>query len=279
VVVVGPRYLEALGTHTLRGREFTASDTTRVAVVNQRLAGIMASDGDAIGRQIKLDASGPAPATDWLTVVGVAPNIRQGSSGDVDAIDPVIYLPVPAAPIPALSIITRTSLPSGTVAATLRDRMRTLDQELPIYPTEPLEAVLETNRGEVRMLSDLMGGFAAIAFILAAVGLYAMTAFSVVQRTREIGVRMAVGAQTRDIVRLILRRASGQLLLGLVLGGAGAVAVARALAHAALRYVHAFDPATLVAVVAALVVIAALGCLIPARRGARLDPIAALRAE
>jgi putative ABC transport system permease protein len=155
-----------------------------------------------------------------------------------------------------------------------------IDPDRQIYPTTPLDTLLEANRGPRRILSGLLGAFAVIAFVLAAVGLYAMTAFSVIQRTREIGVRVAVGAQCGDIVRLILRRASLQLLLGLGLGSVGAAAVARRLERAAaLAHVHAFDPATVSAVVAALLVIAALGWLVPARRGALLDRVVTLRAE
>jgi len=247
-------------------------------MVNQRLAALIAPNRDVVGRQVRLDASAPAPATDWLTIVGVIPDIRQGSTGD-DGIDPAIYLPVAAAPIPALSIIMRTPRPPGIVAALVRERMRAIDPDVPIYPTTSLETLLEANRGEGRMLSDLLGSFAAIAFILSAVGLYAMTAFGVVQRTREIGVRIAIGARTGDIVRLILRRVSVQLALGLVVGGGAAAVVARVLARAALRHVQPFDPATLGTVVLGLLAIAALGCLIPARRGALLDPVVALRAE
>jgi len=277
-VIVGPRYLQAFATHPVSGREFTASDSARVAMVNQRLAALIAPNRDVVGRQVRLDASAPAPATDWLTIVGVIPDIRQGSTGD-DGIDPAIYLPVAAAPIPALSIIMRTPRPPGIVAALVRERMRAIDPDVPIYPTTSLETLLEANRGEGRMLSDLLGSFAAIAFILSAVGLYAMTAFGVVQRTREIGVRIAIGARTGDIVRLILRRVSVQLALGLVVGGGAAAVVARVLARAALRHVQPFDPATLGTVVLGLLAIAALGCLIPARRGALLDPVVALRAE
>jgi ABC-type antimicrobial peptide transport system permease subunit len=160
----------------------------------------------------------------------------------------------------------------------LREQVRAIDADVPVFDIRTVDEHLAMARWGQRVFGSMLAIFAGVAFVLAVVGLYAVTAYGVSQRTQEIGLRIALGAQAKQILWLVTRRASAQLAVGLLIGGAGAMAVSRVL-PAMLAGTRGSDPVTL-AVVAALLVAAALcACLIPARRAARLDPITALRAE
>jgi len=277
IVAIGARYFATLDARPLRGREFTWSDGARAAIVNERLAAMMFHDVDALGQRIRLDEAGPSPQTEWLTIVGVVPNIRQnGQKGGV--FDPIVYVPYAAAPIPTAVVMLRSDATPGAIAGLLRPRIQSIDRDLPLSPVEPLEVALDRRRLEGRLLGGMLGTFATIAVVLAGIGLYAVTAFAVAQRTREIGVRMALGARTPQILVLVMRRASLQIALGVALGAAGATAVATML-EGVLIHVRAGDPGAIAGVLMFLVLITALGCAVPARRAARLDPVAALRSE
>ena len=276
-IAIGPRYFVTLDTRPLRGREFTWSDGDRAAMVNERLAGMMFHGVDPIGQRILLEGSGGPPHTEWLTIVGVVPNIRQNRQED-GSFDPIVYVPYAAAPIPTAVVMLHSGSSAAAVSALLRAQIQSIDRDLPLSPVEPLEVSLDRRRLEARLLGGMLGTFATIAFVLAAIGLYAVTAFAVAQRTREIGVRMALGARTRQILVLVMRRSSLQIALGVALGAAGAAAVAKLL-EGVLIHVRAADPGAIAGVLLFLVLITALGCLVPARRAARLDPVATLRSE
>jgi putative ABC transport system permease protein len=230
-----------------------------------------------VGQRLRLEAVGQVPATEWLTIVGVVGNIRQNNQ-EGGEFDPIVYLPFAAAPIQSATIVTRSTASTGTVGALVRQRVDELDRDLPVQTTVALDTLIDRGLSEGRLLGGLLGVFAAIAVILAAVGLYGVTAMMVTQRTREIGVRMAIGAQSWQILMLVTRQVSRQLLFGLVAGTLGAAVVARVLERA-LAQVRSTDVPTMGAVVTFLVLIAVAGCAIPARRAARLDPVVALRAE
>jgi predicted permease len=277
IVAIGPRYFATLDTRPLRGREFTWSDGARAAIVNERLAAMMFHDVDALGQRIRLEETGPAPQTEWLTIVGIVPNIRQNRH-EAGAFDPIVYVPYAAAPIPTAVVMLNSGASASATSALLRAGIQSIDRDLPLSPVEPLEVALDRRRLEGRLLGGMLGTFATIAVVLAAIGLYAVTAFAVAQRTREIGVRMALGARTQQILMLVMRRASLQIALGVTLGAAGAAAVATIL-ESVLIHVRAGDPGAIAGVLMFLVVITTLGCLVPARRAARLNPVAALRGE
>jgi predicted permease len=282
LISAGPHYFDTLGVHLIRGRALTEADgvSQQSVIVNRRLADMYFPGENPVGRRIKLTEEFPTgPQTDWLTVVAVAPNIRQG---DVTKVDPEPIAYVPHAESPGMGrgaiLLVRTRSDAAKATAALREEVRALDADMPLFNIRTLDAFLAQVRWPYRVFGAMFTVFALIALVLSAVGLYAVTAYSVTQRTQEIGVRMALGAEPRSIQWLILRRALTQLAIGLTLGVAGAFGVGRLL-RSMLVQIPTADPPTLTAIVAVLLVVAIAACLWPSRRATRLDPVTALRYE
>jgi predicted permease len=282
---VGKGYFDTLGIRLIRGRAFEEIDGTRgheSAIVNQRFVAMYFPREDPIGRRIRLTAQ-PAtgPQIEWVTIVGIAPTLRQRNFQEPNP-DPVVYVPhqTNTSIGPITSIIVRGRGEPAALAPFLRREMAALDADLPLANIRTMDNFLAVMRWPSRVFGIMFAIFAAIALVLAAVGLYAVTAYSVTQRTQEIGIRMALGAQPGQIRWVILRRGIAQIALGLTLGLAGALAVGRLLQASTLLFeTGAADPVTLVFIVAVLVTVAVAACLWPVRRAARLDPIAALRVD
>jgi len=279
-VVVGPRYFDALGLTLPRGRAFADVDGTEgrdVAIVNQRFASMYFPNDDPIGRRIKIAPDtivGPEPV--WRTIVGVSPTVRQRAAQEPNP-DAVVYVPYRALPQPFMMMILRTQGEPSALAAAMREEVRALDADLPLFGIRTVDESLAQQRWPFRIFGTMFAMFATIALVLSAVGLYAITAYSVAQRTQEIGVRMALGAQATQVWWLVIRRSLVQLAVGLVLGIAGAFGVG-----ALLRSIvqgSANDPLTLVAIAVLLVGVSLAACFWPARRATRLDPVSALRYE
>ena len=282
LISAGPRYFDTLGVHLIRGRTLAEADgvSQQSVVVNRRLGDMYFPGENPIGRRIKLTEEFPTgPQTDWFTVVGVAPNIRQGDVTKADP-EPIAYVPhneSPAMGRGAMLLVRTRSDPAKATAA-LREEMRAIDADMPLFNIRTLDEFLAQVRWIYRVFGSMFTAFALIALVLSAVGLYAVTAYSVTQRTQEIGVRMALGAEPRSIRWLILRRALLQVGIGLTLGVAGAFAVGRLL-RTMLVQIATADPATLTSIVAVLLAVAIAACLWPSRRATRLDPVTALRYE
>jgi len=279
-MIVGSRYFDTIGAGLIRGRGFEPGERERVAIVNERVAARHFPGQDPLGRRLRLLSSrGPqtGPDTEWLTIVGVAPDLRQNSI-EGGTFEPIVYTPYGVYPVDGAFVLVRSALDAGTVAALLKDRIGTIDPDLPLYNIRTVEEQLASERWGQRFASSMFTAFAGIALILATVGLYAITAYAAAQRTREIGVRVALGAEASHVWWLVTRRAAQQLGLGLLIGGSGGLAVARAL-PSELAGVNGGDPATLAAVAALLVAVGLAAAFVPARRAMRLDPVAALRAE
>ena len=282
---VGPKYFDALGVRLVRGRTFEDSEGTpghEVAVVNQRFASTHFANQDPIGQRIRLNDDTPnAPTYNWATIVGVAPNVRQrsGGQGDPDP-EPVVYMPHRQNPgnVGLGSILVRARANPSALVPIIRKEIVTLDSDLSLANVRTLDESFAQQRWSMRVFGTMFSVFAAIATVLAAVGLFGVTAYSVTQRTQEIGVRMALGAQAAQVSWLILKRALLYLAIGLPLGLAGALGVGRVLRNQLFQTPPA-DPVTLVAITVMLIAVALSACLWPAWHATRLDPVKALRYE
>lgn len=275
VLTIGPDYFRTLGAKVLSGREFNQHEFTSappVAIVNQRLAHAFWPGENALGKRFRL-FTGNIPGS-WLTVVGVVSNIKQNDRTR-QRFDPVVY--VPYGQIPAAWVIVRTGVPVRSLATAFRRELQGLDPDLPVYGPLPLAQPWDVYT-DAAFYGSLFLIFAAIALLLASVGLYTVIAHSVGQRTQEIGVRMAIGATPRDIRKLVLTQGMLPLGIGLAIGLAGSFAVNRLL-QSQLVSVSPSDPITLAVASGVLIFAATLGCLIPARRAMRVDPVIALRHE
>ena len=280
----GPHYFDALGVKLLRGQAWTANDGTpghEVAIINQQLATTYFGTEDPIGKRIRLTDDTPAgQQSAWATIVGLSPNVRQRGGMRSPDPDPVVYVPheqVTVAPRGAVILVRGRSDP-GPLTAQLRKEIFAVDPDMPLANIRTMDQQLAAQRWDVRVFGTMFSVFAGIAIILATVGLYAVTAYSVTQRTQEIGVRMALGAQAHQVRNLILRRGLIQLAIGLTVGLAGAFGVGRLL-RSLLVQTGPTDPLTLASITLLLVTVGVTACLLPARQATRLNPVTALRYE
>ncbi|HKE84168.1 MAG TPA: ABC transporter permease [Vicinamibacterales bacterium] len=282
---IGSRYFDAIGVRAVQGRVLTDADQEPghpSVVVNQRLVAMYFKNESAIGRQIRLTDDSPAGGqAPWLTVVGVVPNVRQRNNNQEREPDAVAYIPhVLNTTMARAAMVIARARTANTAQATqsLREAMRLIDPDLALYNPRTMDEILAQSRFFLRLSSVMFGTFAVIGLVLAAVGLYAVTAYSVTQYTRDIGVRMVLGAKSGQVIWLFLRRAFVQLGIGLVIGLAGAFGVGRLL-QSFLVQMSTRDPVTIIAITTLLIVVALMACLWPARYATRLDPLAALRHE
>ncbi len=281
---VGPRYFDTVGARVLRGRPLAENDGQpghEVVVINQRLADSYFPGQDPIGQRIRLTddtlSSAPSP---WITIVGVAPTIRYPGNQVKSEPEPVVYTPhvQDKSHRFGANILVRSHVDPVALIAQLRRVATKVDPDLTVGDVRMMEDILADRRWGARVFGTMFAIFAGIALFLAAVGLYAVTAYAVAQRTSEIGLRVALGARPQDIIWLIARRAAGQVVVGLALGLAGAIIVGRLL-KSFLVQTEPTDAVTLMAIAATLVVVAAVASFWPSSQAMRLDPAVALRDE
>ena len=275
---VTPGYFDALKLAIVRGRAFIDADGAPgfdTAIVNERLAQMFFPDTDPVGQRISVHSTGAGQTASTLTIVGVAPSIRQRLRATPD---PVIYLPLRSAPGPAATLIVRAAAQPESLAALLREEVRSLDAGLPLYRLRPMSQVLRDAQWNGRLSNALFNVLTLIAAALATVGLYAVTAHAVSQRTQEIGVRMALGARPREVAGLIVRQALKRTAAGF-LAGIGCTLAWDGLFSTGRAGVAATDPQSLLIVGALLALLMLIACAAPALRATRLDPVAAIRAE
>ena len=283
VVAITPRFFETLGMSLLRGRGFTPRDGAAGAetvLINERLAAQLFPGADPVGKRLRFARRRPAPGQApeaWRTVIGITPTIRQGSLQD-GYLNAVVYTPYRQDPDGGAYLLVRSKLSPGAVSDAVRTTMRGIDPGQPLRPVQTLEQWMASERWPFRVFGGLLAGLAIVALVLSSVGLYAVMAYAVAHRTQEIGVRVAVGAQPRQVAWLVMKRGLWQVGIGLTLGTAGALALSRVL-KGILVEIQPSDPATFAGIATLLTVVSIAACLVPARRATRVDPVVALRAE
>jgi hypothetical protein len=283
LVQVGRRYFDVLGAPLVSGRVFNALDASQPgerAVVNERFARIYFGDQPAVGRRILLVDPNPAgngSPEQWMTIVGVVDNVRQRILPSRE-FDPVVYRAYRVEPPQVMQVIARSASGPGPVAGFVRHEVQALDPDLPLFPITTIEEAMAQQWWPTRVFGSLFGAFAVVAMLLAASGLYAVTAYAIARRTREIGVRVALGADARSVWWTVTGATLRQLGIGLVLGTAGAAAIATVL-PAILVGTGGAEPLLFAAVALALVAAGVAASAIPARRAMRLDAAAALQTE
>ncbi len=274
-----PEYFRTLGIAVKRGREFTARDNTAgsppVMMVNETFARRLWPEYpggvNPIGLHVK---EGYDKALGWIEVVGVVADIHEGGLAS-DAVAE-FYLPCAMHPPQTAFVIARTDGDPMHLANAVRERVLEVDRDQPVSDMRTMEGVFEATLGQRRLTMLLLGVFAGVALLLATVGIYGVVAYSVAQRTQEIGIRRALGAHHGDVLRLILAQSLGMALAGIAVGLGGSLALTGVM-KGLLFHVQATDPATFAAIAMLFVVVALAGSYLPARRAARIDPMAALR--
>ena len=272
VQFVSPGFFQTLGIALKRGRGFIEQDTMKslpVAVINESMARKYWGEQNPLGERIHIYMTS-------FTIVGIAGDVRQ----DGLAIEPQphYYLCSFQAPSGEMHLIIRANTEPLSLVGAVRQQVRALDSTLAVADIRTLEMVLSRNISRQRLVMSLMGVFAALALLLAMIGIYGVVSYSVSQRQQEIGIRMALGAQAGDILRMVLRQGMGLTLMGLVLGGIGAWALTRWLSSE-LVGVSPKDPLTFTGVTLLLALVSLMACLLPARRAASVDPMVVLRGE
>ncbi|HEV2802107.1 MAG TPA: ABC transporter permease [Pyrinomonadaceae bacterium] len=280
---VSPDYFKAIGVAVKRGRAFDERDderAVRVAVVNETMARQFWPGEDPVGKRFKVATPDTNP---WLTIVGIVSDIRQVGMDVPPKAE--MYVPyrqaergVPYTLFVPRDLVVRTTVTPTELAASVRAAVREVDPNQPVANVRTLDEVLGRVTAQRRLGMNLLSAFAALGLLLAALGIYGVLSYFVVQHTREIGVRMALGAQAGDVLRLVIGRGVKLALAGIVVGLVGAFLLTR-LIESLLFGVSAIDPLTFAGVTVALASVAVLACYIPARRATRVDPMVALRYE
>jgi predicted permease len=284
-----PDYFRTMGMQMRTGRDFTDQDTPDapgVAIINETLARRQWQDEDPLGKRITLDdLRDTSQVPQWFTVVGVVKDVKQDSW--MDAPSNEIYLPFQqsgnfftsnARQYTAMTIVMRTTVEPQTLATVAQEAIRGFDHNLPISNIATMEQVVSDTLWQPRFNLQLIGLFAALALIMAAVGLYGVMSYTVAQRTQEVGLRMALGAQRSDVLKLVVGQGMKMALLGVALGLVASVLLTRLMANL-LFEVSATDYTTFTVVAILLTFIALVACWIPALRATKVDPMIALRYE
>jgi predicted permease len=281
VVTVSEDYFRTVRLDLTQGRNFNRADgepSNETVIVNERFVEQHLQGTDALGRRVRFGANAnTAPDEGWMTIVGVVPNIPQGAAEE-EEFDAVAYRPLRGNPGRVVVLLVRAPGDLSSVAGEVRRAMRAVEPDVPVADVMTIGDRLASQFWPFRVFGIMFSVFAGSALLLSAVGLYSITAHSVIQRMREFGIRVSLGAEPRDISRLALRRVLVQLAVGLPVGLAGAYGVGRLLSGFMVQ-VEPGDPILLGSIALLLAVIAISACLVPARRAAAVDPVSALRME
>lgn len=284
--VCRPDYFRTMALSLVRGRDFNPQDAAAapgVVIINERLASRHFPNEDPLGNRITFD--GPNGTPRWLTVVGIVENAKQNSWADEADIETYIpfqqsrgFFEQPSGQYASMTLVVRTKTNPMVLARLLPNTVRNVNAGVPVSNVTTLEQIVANAVWQPRFNLIVIGLFAGLALALAAVGIYGVIAYTVKQRTQEIGIRLTLGAQRSDVLRLVIGHGMKLALAGVAVGLAGALALAQVLVRL-LFQIKPTDPLTLVGVVLVLVTVAFLACYLPARRASRIDPMEALRYE
>ena len=270
-------YITTMGIPLLRGRNFSDADNetaSDVALINSTMARRFWNDGDPIGKRFLWGH--PGKDEKWITIVGVVADNKLYGLDNPARLE--VYSPYRQRPSADMSLLVRSAVDPASLTSAVRAAVATIDKDQPIFNVHTMQQLVDDSISTRRLTLVLLGIFSSLALILAAIGIYGVMAYTVALRTQEIGIRIALGAQRQDVLRLILGQGARIAFLGVAIGLAAAAALARLLSSL-LFSVSATDPLTFAAVAVLLVAVALLACYIPARRALRVDPIIALRYE
>lgn len=276
--LASPDYFRTLGIPVLRGRIFAQGDgpdASRVAVINQALADLYWRDEEPIGQRVTW-GDPTDENVDWTTIVGIVGNTRQ--DGLEEAPRPEIFRPYAQAPMPFMTLVVRSDVEATGLTTAIRNAVLEVDPAQPIYEVKTMERVLSDSLGSRRFSMYVLGVFAVTALVLAAVGLFGVLTFSVSQRSKEIAIRMALGARAGGVIARVVGEGLGLAAIGLLIGTLGAVALTRYMASMVYG-VSTADPKTFVSGIALFVLVALVASWIPALRAAHADPMNVLKAE
>lgn len=274
--VCSPNFFQTMGIRLREGRFFTEQDragATPVIIVNETLAKKYWPNSDPIGKRMRY--TGPLQENPWMQVVGVVQDVKHQMNLPVSA---DFYVPHAQDAWLSMVLVAKTKVEPAAMAAPIREQVWAIDKDQPVFDVHTMNEVRAISLALHSFSSVMLSVFAGLALLLAAIGIYGVMAFTVTQRTHEIGIRMALGARTVDVLKLMLRNGMSQAMLGVVVGLVGAYGLTRVLASL-LFGVKPTDAVTFSIVTAGLLVVAFLACYIPARRATRIDPLVALRYE
>jgi putative ABC transport system permease protein len=276
-------YFETMGVPIVAGRSFEPADAAspgRVVIVNETLANRIWKGRNPIGQRVRPNLSAAIGFGDnsWHTVIGVAKDVRQGGVDKETGTELYVSLDQLAMAAPTMNVVLRTTLPPVALSRTLERLVRVVDPAVPIVRLRDMVSVFAESIRRPRLLAQLLGAFAGLALLLAAVGTYGVLSYMATERRREIGIRIALGAARSSVVALVMKQGLQLTIIGVVVGLAGALGLNRLIASV-LFGVQPTDPTTLAAVIMTITVVAAGACWLPAWRASRLDPSVVLRTD
>jgi putative ABC transport system permease protein len=276
--MVNPQFFSTLGLTVKHGRALTDADhetAPLVAVINQTMARRYWPGENPVGRRF---SRGDPDLNVWVEIVGVVSDVRYPADYARSEARPQIYESLWQRPLGGTAVILRTAVPPESLSDPVRRAIAAIDPDLPVSDLVTFERAVERELANYQLSARLLGGFAVLGLLLASLGIYGVVSYSVAQRTNELGIRLALGAQPADVLRMVVRQGMRPVLVGAVVGVLGALLLCLAI-RGLLYGTSTLDPITYTVVLAVLVGAALLACYLPARRAAKVDPLVALRCE